>query len=305
MERGDIEKAAKAALGDEIKKISQVQSNVNHIFNITLNNGQERILRIFSDPWKARKEEFVYSEIRRHTTVPVPEIFFIDDSMEKSPFAYSILSKLPGIPLDKAYHKGDDASLFEKAGEMLAQIHTIRYPQFGWIVGNEIMPAFDNWKEFCWHDIRFKRDRLSSLKPVQSLRPKIDTFLNQYSYLLEIEDKPCLLHKDYHCSHILVDKGAISGIIDIEWAIAGHSENDLIKMELWDFPRMKPAMKSVRDAFYNGYLRHGLISADYPERKKLYELMHHISMVNISFEIKNKVWLKKNVASLIKFLANV
>jgi fructosamine-3-kinase len=90
----------------------------------------------------------------------------------------------------------------------------------------------------------------------------------------------------------------VTGIIDVEWAIAGHTENDFIKLELWDFKKVKEA----RDAFFTGYLNYGYISPDYPERKQLYELWHWINMVNISYEISNQVWLKSNLLSLENFL---
>jgi aminoglycoside phosphotransferase (APT) family kinase protein len=98
-----------------------------------------------------------------------------------------------------------------------------------------------------------------------------------------LRKKPSLLHKDYHTSHIFADKKKITGIIDVEWAIAGHTENDFIKMELWH----SKICQKQRDHFFKGYLKNGHISDDYSDRKKLYEMWHWINMINISYEIKN------------------
>ena len=131
-----------------------------------------------------------------------------------------------------------------------------------------------------------------------SLIGDIEHYMNSQGYLLDIRKGPCLLHKDYHCPHILTDKNNITGIIDVEWAIAGHNENDFIKMELWAFNKIK----GVRDSFFKGYLKYGHISSDYTDRKKIYELWHWINMTNISLEIKNKEWLRYNTKTLEKFL---
>ncbi len=287
-----IKKVVKNCFPEPIISIKHyAKGHINTIYEIRLKN-RELLLRIFNESWKAKKEAFIYQKIRKNSDIPIPEIYSLDDSKKILPRAYLLMSKIEGKKIDESYKKYRNRKLFEKAGEILAKLHKIKFQDYGWIIGNKVCPKFRKWEDFVRHDIAYK------LKNIKADKILISQYLNENSYLLKIKNKPCLLHKDYHCSHILTDKENIKGIIDVEWATAGHNENDLIKMELWAFKRIK----SVRGSFFKGYLNHGSISCLYPERKKLYELWHWINMINISHELKNKSWLDYNTKSLKKFL---
>ena len=113
--------------------------------------------------------------------------------------------------------------------------------------------------------------------------------------LLNVKTKPCLLHKDYHASHIIADKGKISGIIDFEWAIAGHNELDIVKSCLWMFENKKDLEK----IFLDGYKQYGEISKDFSKRRKLYEILTLLSSLSFSYECKHKKWRIYNYKKLL------
>lgn len=297
----DIESAVRKCFDSSLVSIRPYSKGyINRMFELKLTTPRkELLLRLFNEKWKAKKEAFIYRKIAA-LDIPIPEIYCIDDSGKILPYAYLIMSKIKGRQIDENYRKYKNKRLFGQAGEILAKLHTIKFQKFGWIIGNKIKPAFKRWQDFVWHDIGLKFARLKNIRKVMNIKDEIEHYLSNYSYLLDVNKKPSLLHKDYHCSHILTDKNNITGIIDVEWAIAGHNENDFIKMELWALNRLK----NLREAFFRGYLKYGSISDDYLARKKLYELWHWISMVNISYEIKNRGWLNYNIKALEKFLKN-
>jgi fructosamine-3-kinase len=300
MEKKITKSVIKKAVGkcfdvSDIVKIKEYSSGyINKSYEIRLKGKKELILRVYNEKWKAQKEFFIYRDIKAHLDIPVPKIYCVDDSRKVMPNAFALMSKLPGMQIDIAYKKYKNKRLFEQAGEILAKLHSIKFPKYGWIVGKSIKPAFKSWREFVWHDIEIKLSHLKKVKKVMNLVGDVEHYLEQNDDLLNIKKQPCLLHKDYHCSHILANKDEVTGIIDVEWAIAGHNENDFMKIELWDFAKMK----DLRSAFFRGYLKHGSISKEYKERKKLYELYHWVSMVNISYELGKKDWLKKNINCL-------
>jgi len=297
--KNSIKEAVKTCFDDEVKSIKDYSAgHINKIYEITFKNKKQIILRLYNEAWKAKKEEFVYRQIRSHVDVPIPEIHYVDDSQTILPSAYCIISKLEGMHLDQAYQKYKNKKIIEEAGEILAKLHTIKFDKYGWIIGHAIHPSFSTWKEFVLYDIDFKLGKLSLIKKIIDLKSKINGFVEKNKHLLDIAQKPCLLHKDYHCPHILADKNHVTGIIDLEWALAGHNENDFMKMELWTFNKLK----SFKEPFFKGYQKLGTLSHDYEERKKIYELWHWISMVNISFEMKNKTWLTHNIKALQDFL---
>lgn len=299
--RKKIEKAVRKSLTDtDIRSVKQYKKgHINTMYEISLAKSKKPlILRLYNEAWKAKKESFVYRCIKSHVDIPIPEILAVDDTKKILPNAYMLMSKIDGIEIDKNYRKYKNKSIFRKAGELLAKIHSIKFHHYGWIMDNEIRPAFPRWHDFVWHDFYTKMCNIKTIRSLKPLLPQIEGMLGRYSPLLNTKQLPCLLHKDYHCSHILTKKDRITGIIDVEWAIAGHNENDFMKMELWAFQKRKKA----RQEFFRGYRKNGHISSDYKDRKKLYELWHWVSMINISKETKNKDWLDHNISKLKKFL---
>ena len=280
-----------------LRKISS--AHINMLYEAKLKGTKKSlILKMYNEDWKAEKEAFVYRDIRAHIDIPVPIVYITDDSKKLLPYAYNIMSKMEGMQIDKSYKKYGNKRLFKQAGEVLSKLHHIRFHKYGWLYKNQINPAFNRWRDFVWYDVEQKLSKLKKVKKVMRLIGDIEDFLNKYDAFLDVTSKPSLLHKDFHCSHILTNRKEVTGIVDTEWAMAGHSEFDFMKMELWVFNRFK----GIKNAFYNGYSKHGHISHNYPERKKLYELLHWVNMINISNEISNRVWLEHNIQQLKKFL---
>ncbi len=220
--------------------------------------------------WKAAKEQYLYTLIRDRTTVPVPEVLAKGKD-------YSILSHVAGRELDVT-----DSKLVFSAGAMLAKIHSLRMPSFGWIIGNAIEPSFSDWEAFVRFDTEHKLSKLPHSTEHEEIKERIMELLDESSDLLEIEVRPCLVHKDYHASHILVGEGRITGIIDVEWAIAGHHELDLVKSCEWMF-----TSSDMEEVFLDGYRSVGSISPEYSNRKKLYRILILLSSLVISYDCNN------------------
>ncbi len=299
-----VEKAIfRAFPNSKIESIKKFEKGlVNRTFDIKIRNPDKNlVLRIFpKDPWKADKEEFLYNLIAKKTDVPVPKIYLIDKSKKIMPYSYLVLSKIEGDSVDKEYEKSKDKKLFIKAGEILAKIHSIKFKRFGWILGDKISPAFKTWPEFLDYDVneklkKIRKANIIAKSDVYECKRRIDILES----LVEIKDKPCLLHKDYHFSHIIADNNKIGGIIDFEWAIAGHNELDLFKSEQWMFDKL-PELKHY---FFKGYKKFGNISKEYEQRKKLYEIILLISSIVFSYEMKHKNWLDYNMKKMKKILS--
>jgi len=264
---------------------------INTIYELTLPDKRTLMLRLFKEPWKARKEAFLYEKIAHAVKIPLPKVLGSDDG--KLP--YILYEKVPGTHVDLIYKKTQDIGLFEQAGEILAKLHSITFDRFGWIVGGAIRPALTKWEDFVLYDLGYKLGKLRNVSQMRALRQGVLTAFDEHMGLLDIKSRPCLLHKDYYAAHILANSSGVIGIIDFEWAIAGHNENDFTKLERWLFPKIPEA----RQAFFRGYKRFGAISQKYEERRQLYQLWHFVNMANISNEIGDK----RMLASTLKELA--
>jgi len=301
--KNSINKAIKKEFpNSKISKIKKLKKGmINENYELLIRNPNKNlILRIYpKDEWKAKKEEFLYKLISRKTNVPVPKIYLTDTSKKIFPKAFILYSKIEGQNLDLYYKKTRDKKIIEKAGELLAKIHSIKFPSYGWIVGKNIKPRFSKWTDFISYDINEKLNNVSKIKKIQkNMVYKIIYLFKENKDLLDIKKEPCLLHKDYHFSHIFVKENNISGIIDMEWAIAGHNEFDLVKSKWFMFEKFP----EIEKYFLNGYKRYGNISKKFDKRKELYKLILLISLISLSYEMKNMKWFNYNLKKIEEIL---
>ena len=260
---------------------------VNESYSVKIiNPDKELVLRIYpKEGWKAEKEAYLYSLVKEKTNMPVPVVYGVDISRNAINMPYSILSKIEGkeMPLNK--------KVVKEAGSYLAKIHSIKMPYFGWIINKKIKPKFKSWPDFVFYDLNYKIKRTKIAKDIAD---KIRKYVRDNKSLLDTETTPCLLHKDYHRPHIIVKNNKIKGIIDFEWAIAGHNELDIAKSLLWMFEKNRRLEK----IFLDGYKKYGAISDKFSERRKLYELIIYLSALNFAYELKNKRWYDYNLKKI-------
>ena len=250
---------------------------INETYYIKIKNSSF-VLRIYpKEFWKIKKEQYLYNLISKRTDVPVPKIILKGKN-------YILMQKIEGkeLPINNKV-------LIKNAGQLLAKIHSIKFPHYGWIINREIKPKFSNWFNFITYDLNQKLRKLP--KEHSKLKKEIKDIIYKNKSLLNINSKPCLLHKDYHSPHIIVHKNKIDGIIDIEWAIAGHNELDIVKSCMWMFEN-KPKLEKI---FLKGY---GKVSKDFKKRKKLYRILTLLSALSLSYECNNKKWCRYNLSKL-------
>ncbi len=253
---------------------------INETYDVKVDN-KGLVIRIYpKDLWKVKKEKYLYNIIRKKTDVPVPEVIKLGRN-------YLLMSKIKGRELSVK-----NKVLVRKAGELLAKIHSIEFPYYGWIINTEIKPKFRDWVEFVYSDVDSKFRKIP--KRYHLLRDKIKDIISDNESLLDVKSEPCLLHKDYHSSHIITSGENIEGIIDWEWAMSGHNELDIAKSCLWMFEG-KPELEGI---FLEGYKKYGKITKDFNKRKRLYKLLILLSSLSFSYECKNKKWCMYNLKKL-------
>ncbi len=253
---------------------------INETYDVKV-DGKAVVVRIYpSDFWKAKKEKYLYGLIRKKTDVPVPKIIALGRD-------YLVMSKIEGKELSLR-----NKALVIEAGELLAKIHSIKFPYYGWIINKEIKPKYRNWIDFLNYDIRLKSRKIPGR--YNQLKKKVKDIVDDNKVLLDIKSKPCLLHKDYHSSHIIASENKINGIIDIEWAIAGHNEFEVAKTCTWMFDK-KPESEKI---FLQGYEKYGNLSKDFIQRKKVYKLIVLLSSLSFSYHCKNMRWCIYNLRKI-------
>jgi Ser/Thr protein kinase RdoA (MazF antagonist) len=263
-------------------------AQINWVYRVKLKNPDKHIiLRINPEhhPWKIDKEKKI-NKLLSGTGLPLPDFIHVDSSKDLIPHHYQIMECLPGERWSQVIGKVDDEKkrkkLYFELGKTLGKINSVKLDQFGWIHSDQeyVSSRSKSWKEVFFlmtinELLDLEQKKFSGLTPI--IRDYVDFNQN----LLDIEIEPRLLHNDFFEENILVHNDEISGVIDFEWAFAGHNEFELAKVVsqlLLDYPshEYKPEAKD----FFRGYKEHGSISRDFEARRHLYTLYHLIHWAN-------------------------
>lgn len=219
------------------------QSFINPVYNITLNNSQECILKINNPHWpnKQKRELFAMELAKKRTSIPIPEIYFSSSEKSLIPFNYMIQEKLLGTELRtsislQTISEKDLLIIIEKLGAYLGELHSIKFDFFGDFAHSDIAITsqeglkrdkfwnnqFLDWrscfKAFCYDNLNWV-----DTSSFPQYRKKIISKIEYYSKKVSNTESACFVHSDIQPSNILIDENKITGIIDFEWSFAGSA----------------------------------------------------------------------------------
>ncbi|MCP2336264.1 phosphotransferase family protein [Actinomadura rupiterrae] len=220
--------------------------------------------------WKLAKERHVYGLLPED--VPAPRV--LHASREKGAL---VLTCLPGQPLSEisASLPPDELhDLYTQMGRILASIHRRRMDAFGYIVDGVYEPVPTNTEYMTSHftrHLRTFRDRSNDPDLVQ----RIQKYVDQRTDLWRLCDTPVLCHNDFHEGNVLVDKTPdgwhVTGIIDMENAVAADPLLDLAKTDSYAPAHSRPHLDGLRNAY-------GDQPPTWPEAFPLYRLHHALEL---------------------------
>ena len=177
-----------------------------------------------------RGEVFWYAQIRTHTTVKVPYVYYKDFSHTVFPSDYFIMEKLPGEQLNNASLTKEEKKLCaEETAKITAQFHKVRNNEFGYIQNGlygSWYSALRSMTENLIGDI--KRAGRKTKRGEKLLK-----YIDEYKSLLE--KVPCsMVNMDMWYGNILCSRknGRIElYVIDPERTIWGDPVFDFINLE--------------------------------------------------------------------------
>lgn len=204
------------------------------------------VVRLSSLPPAASHREAAVLEACRAQGLPVPRVLHIGAA--GTGLHAVVLERLPGEPLEPARfpEPGGSADPVAAAGGLLARLHRIEVRGFGPLVG-PLQGAFPDWAPVI--DLWLRVVDGASGEPFRSLGVATREVEGRMERLAGWTRPAAarLLHGDFKLEHVLVQDGAISGLIDLECALSGDP--------LWDLARwstFEPAPE-VWDRFLGGY----------------------------------------------------
>lgn len=300
--KGRVPDLVKSSIPDtNITKIEDVPHGVqNPVFIARVEQGSDLVVRIFnpvSGDWKPRKEEVVY-RLLKDNGISVPTILKTDITKSLIPFNYVISNRLDGSVMSDIYDsltQEEKVVLYKEFGQIVGRIHSITFDRFGdveerddkVVVGpaHEITDVSDTlnsgpfgiWKDM--HD-EIVKARLHYFKgsAFEDLITTIEKYFQENIHLIDYDVVARLLHMDLHRGNIFINRNHINGIIDVEGAMVGHNEYDLMRIELAHFQDKDGEM--LRKAFLEGYTPVVPLDKGYEARRPLYKLSRTLVQAN-------------------------
>ena len=212
---------------EEILSITLVDEGCrtsNYIVTDSCN--KKYVLKIFYvSEQEYRKEYNILNMLKDF--IPVQKIYKFDKSAYIEDKYYAIYEFLEGKTLSQTLNSGGIISeeIIREAANMLAYIHKTRFEGIGFIneslyVGHKLKPLNQWYDEFMTDLVKIRLGEGIVQKINLIIQDNIDELLN-------MDRNPRLVHGDFQGTNILIDKNKISGIIDWEFAMAGHPLSDI------------------------------------------------------------------------------
>jgi aminoglycoside phosphotransferase (APT) family kinase protein len=183
--------------------------------------------------------------LRRIEHLPfVPRIVFCDSAGSQDKTFYEVLDMLPGIDFIDAVSgmtTQQQALLGQAVAAFLDELHSISGPTYD--IGHyiPIVAHFSgSWREGHHEYWKYLEQGIDQVEVGGDGRRVIDESFQRLRSLgdaLVAQSGPSLLHNDFHPKNILVDNGALSGVIDWECSQFGEPDFELCHLIHWcDYP---------------------------------------------------------------------
>lgn len=259
-----------------------LRGEINEVYMLTLDDEESLVVRIAH--WNpgvfARGEQAIVEA--RSAGIPVPETIAIETVDVAEPDGrtrqrqFCLQRRLPGRPLDELATRlsGDDLRhLIVQAGEYLGRLHGVARPGGAgrglWTVQSK------EWEAAVY-------DQAAELGAGRAMIERAFTIADEVRESYE-PGASRLVHGDYTIEHLMVDDGAITGVIDWDSAGSGQPVGDI---ELWDMFCDEPGHPT--SLLLEGYQR----TAELPEHHELlrvaFGLYHACGLINYSTFVGNR-----------------
>jgi hygromycin-B 7''-O-kinase len=130
--------------GWEIAEIlSRSGGQLSSVFEVRGVGGTAVIVKVYEPEWawKQAKEVYVYGVLAPEVGELAPSVVHVEPAGER--FAFTVLSKVDGVPLSEVT-AADYRTVYAQAGELLARIHRIAQPAYGYLTDHVLEPLPTN-----------------------------------------------------------------------------------------------------------------------------------------------------------------
>jgi aminoglycoside phosphotransferase (APT) family kinase protein len=292
----------------EVKSCQKLGSGFAYLnYDLRLSNPEIGLtLKIYLQPTEKRepwKESYILKRVAEETGVPAPHVLLFDDSGDLLETPYAVHTRLPGRSLGTVLPemtKEDIEVVGYEMGRYLARLHVMSGERYGdYFVEDPLtspherdytLARVDSWLKEC------EDNHLINPSMAEILRQTFQRadFLDQ--------EKPCLVHGDYHEGNVNVEEGAtgyhVTGVVGFEHSQAWSREWDMVKL----FGHVFDRYPILQEGFLNGYTESVELSERFWDRLRLYQLAVTIFQIQYGHHIGNADLTKSSQERLLRLL---
>lgn len=214
-----------------IKPVDEGCRTSNYIISSSDNN--KYILKIFFSGNQYCKKECEILNILKDE-ISVQEIYRLDKSYLVNNKYYAIYKYIEGITLSKSLSDIEiiNEDIIRDAANILSRIHRKRFTSIGFLdnkldVYNKL-PPLNKWYDIL---ITARVQKRLGKQIIKNIRKLISKHMDD---LIKLDNDSRLVHGDFQGTNILVNNNRITGIIDWEFAMAGHPLGDIGQLFRYD-----------------------------------------------------------------------
>jgi hygromycin-B 7''-O-kinase len=277
----------KACPGSEITEVvPRTGGQLSTVYEVRRTAADPLIVKVYAPEWewKQAKEVHVYGLMATQLDGRIPRVIHVGDSC-------TILTKLDGVPLSQL-EPPDWRATYVQLGQLLAAIHRIPQPAYGYLIDEILEPLPDN-PQYMRRQFAKKIREFKDLGGDRALQERIEQYVETRSELLEANTAPALCHNDFHEGNVLVDPATwrVTGFIDVENAIAADPLIDLAKTESYSIRGNADKLAGLIDGY-------GELPPDWRDRTMLYRLYHSLELWDWFKSIDNTEYLDSIAADM-------
>ncbi len=206
-------------------------------------NGEQFVLRLappletevlFYEKQMMRREPGIHKLVKKHTSVPIPEILEYDFTGSIVKRDWLLMERLPGKPLSESFLSGEKMErLFFQLGKAVREFHSITNQWYGYPRGSNTGPEEKNWFEAfknMWSRLLRDIERTGIYR--KNTVKRLENLLMEKKKAFNNNSPPSLLHMDIWSQNILVDnQGNLTGLLDWDRGLWGDPEIEFSVLE--------------------------------------------------------------------------
>lgn len=241
--------------------------------------GEAVIVKVYAHEWtwKQAKELYVYRLLAAAAPASVPSVIAAEDETNPTGHAYTVMTKVGGSPLSELGAQLDQATwrrLYRRIGALLAAIHEVEQPAYGYLVTEVLEPLPTN-EEYMRRQFDKKLCEFRGRGGAAEVAAEVERIVADRAALFAECRGPVLCHNDLHEGNVLVvgqgERCEVRGIVDVENAIAADPLLDIAKTHYYSVHGDPDKLAGLTEGY-------GAPLADHEERLHLYRLYHALEL---------------------------